>query len=145
MSEDAQARPMASSPLSDAVTLARRFLAAIEAGDSAGVRAIYAPDARIWHNTDGLDHPGQDVEANLSTLAWMRRHLSDIRYEIVRLEETASGYAQTHVLRARTSLGETFALPAAIFCTVKDGRITRLDEYFREADLAPLLRAAQAQ
>ncbi|MCC7257297.1 MAG: DUF4440 domain-containing protein, partial [Gammaproteobacteria bacterium] len=36
----------------DITALARRFFDAIEQGDIATVRAIYAPDAVIWHNTD---------------------------------------------------------------------------------------------
>ena len=42
--------------------LAARFFAAIEAGDIDAIRAIYAPDARIWHNTDGIEFPGQTVD-----------------------------------------------------------------------------------
>jgi ketosteroid isomerase-like protein len=32
--------------------LAARFFDAIEAGDADAALACYAPDARIWHNTD---------------------------------------------------------------------------------------------
>jgi len=125
--------------------LARRFVAAIESGDLDAIRAIYAPDARIWHNTDGVDFPGQTVDENLKVLGWMRRVLSDIRYDIARIDETASGYVQQHVLRARTTLGEAFVLPACIVCTVKDGRIVRLEEYLDTAHLAPLTRAAETR
>jgi ketosteroid isomerase-like protein len=42
-----------------------RFFAAIETGDIDLVRAIYAPDALIWHNDDLIEQP---VEENLKVL-----------------------------------------------------------------------------
>ena len=125
--------------------LAARFCAAIEQGDIDAIRAIYAPDARIWHNTDGIDFSGQTVDENLKVLAWMGRFLSDKRYDIVRRSETATGFVQQHVLRATiTATGEPYAMPACIVCTVVDGAITRLDEYMDSAHVAPLTRAAEA-
>jgi ketosteroid isomerase-like protein len=125
-------------------SLATRFVAAIAAGDLDGIRAIYAPDARIWHNFDGLDYPGQTVEENLKTLGWMRRVLKDIRYEVKRLEPTTSGFVQQHVLHGVTTLGERVAMPACIVCVVHGGHITRLEEYLDPAQAAPLTRAAEA-
>lgn len=130
--------------MADALAVAERFIAALEAGDLETMRDCYAPDAVIWHNTDGLDNPGQDRDANVSVLAWMRRQLKTYRYDIIRREATSDGFFQQHVLRGETHLGETLALPAAVICQVKDGRITRLDEYLREADAAVLTRAAAA-
>lgn len=124
--------------------LAARFVTAIAAGDMDAIRAIYAPDARIWHNFDGPDFPGQTVDENLKTLGWMRRILKNIRYDVKRLEPIASGFVQQHVLNGVTSLGETLAMPACIICTVQDGRITRLEEYLDTAHVAPLTRAAEA-
>lgn len=130
--------------MTDALALARRFVSAIEAGDFDAMRDCYAPHAAIWHNTDGLGATPQDRDTNVKSLAWMRRLVTGMRYEITRLERTDSGFLQTHVLRAKTTLGEDFVLPAAVICTVIDGRITKLDEYFSTADLAPLMRAAEA-
>ena len=130
--------------MSDTIALAERFIAAIEAGDLEGMTACYAPHAVIWHNVDGLDNPGQSREANAKSLQWMRRYLTGMRYDVIRREATASGFVQHHVLRATTSLGEAFALPAAVICVVEDGQIVRLDEYLREADTAPLMRSAAA-
>ena len=127
------------------IALANRFCAAIEAGDIAGVRALYAPDARIWHNTDGIDFPGQTVEENLVVLSWMATFLTDKRYDIVARSVTPTGFVQQHVLRATiTSNGAPYAMPACIICTLVDGRITRLDEYMDSAHVAPLIAAAEA-
>lgn len=130
--------------MTDTLALARRFVAAIEAGDLDAMRECYAPDAAIWHNVDGLGAKPEDRDTNVKSLAWMRRYIAGMRYEIARLERTETGFVQTHVLRGKTTLGEDFALPAAVICTVAGGRITKLDEYFSSADLAPLMRAVEA-
>ena len=45
----------------DMLALAKRFFAAVTAGDIKAVRACYAEDAIIWHNTDGIS---QSVDEN---------------------------------------------------------------------------------
>ena len=135
------ARPMTHPNLA----LASRFIAAIEAGDIDAVAAIYAPDARIWLNTNGIDFPGQTVAENLKVLAWMDRFLKDKRYEIVARSPTETGFVQQHVLRATiAATGEAYAMPVCMVCTLVDGRITRLDEYMDSAHVAPLTAAAEA-
>jgi ketosteroid isomerase-like protein len=129
---------------SETLALAARFVAALEAGDFDTMRDCYAPDAVIWHNTDGLQSPGQDREANIRVLAWMRRQLKTYRYDVQRREVTSDGFFQQHVLRGETHLGEILALAAVVICRVSEGRITRLDEYLREADAEVLVRAAAA-
>jgi uncharacterized protein len=116
--------------------LADRFFAAIPKGDLDTVRAIYAPDARIWHNNDQAT---QDVEQNLAVLAWVTKNIAGLRYEDVRRQATPSGFVQQHVLRGTAPSGASIDLPACIVCTVANGRITRLDEYLDSAHVAPLL------
>lgn len=126
------------------IALANRFCAAIEAGDVDAVAAIYAADARIWHNTDGVDFPGQTVDENLKVLKWMGTFLTDKRYDIVARSATATGFVQQHVLRATiASNGQPYVMPACIICTVVKGRITRLDEYMDSAHVAPLIAAGE--
>ncbi|MBA4179126.1 MAG: ketosteroid isomerase [Anaerolinea sp.] len=117
--------------------VAERFFAAIQAGDLDAVRASYHPDARIWHNFDQLD---QTPEENLRVLAWMVRKVKDRRYEDVRRIETPTGFAQQHVLRGVAPNGEQLDCPAAVFCTIEDGLITRLEEYLDTAQTAVLSR-----
>jgi ketosteroid isomerase-like protein len=53
------------------------------------------------------------------------------------------GFVQQHVLRGtRKHDGERLALPACIVCAVKDGKITRLDEYFDSARVAEFRKFA---
>ena len=116
--------------------LADRFFAAIPKGDLETVRAIYAPDARIWHNNDQVT---QDVEQNLAVLGWVTKNIAGLRYEDVRRQATPSGFVQQHVLRGTAPSGAPLEIPACILCTVSNGRITRLDEYLDSAHIAALL------
>ena len=73
-----------------------RFFAALEAGDIATLREIYAPDAVIWHNDDLIEQP---VEENLKVLAGLHRVVSGLRYDITRRVPAPDGVLQQHVLR----------------------------------------------
>ena len=115
--------------------LADRFMAAIQAGDSETVRACYAPDARIWHNFDGVE---QTVEQNLKVLRWMARKLPERHYRVVRREPLSDGFLQQHVLEATLPDGTAWAMPACVVVRMRDGLVTRLDEYLDSAHSAAL-------
>lgn len=115
--------------------ICERLFAAVQAGDTDTVRELYAPDAVIWHNDDGLE---QSPEENLRVLRWVARNIKDFRYEEVRRHETPTGFVEQHVLRGIAPNGAPLEIPACIVCEVKDGRITRLDEYLDSAQTAPL-------
>jgi uncharacterized protein len=115
--------------------LADRLFGAIEAGDVEGVRACYAPGARIWHNFDDVE---QGVEENLATLRWMCGRLADRRYDVSRREVLDDGVLQLHVLRGTTRSGAPFALPCAMLVTMAGGRVTRIDECLDRAATATL-------
>lgn len=126
--------------------LADRFIAAITAGDVDTLRTIYAPGARIWHN--GAEPGGgseQDVDANLRTLRWLARNLSDFRYEEIRRDPLPDGYVQRHVLRGRLPGGEPLEVAACLFVRVEDGRIGRIEEYADSRGADALLALAAAQ
>ena len=118
-----------------------RFFAAIEAGDIEQVKAIYAPDCLIWHNDDLLEQP---VEDNLKVLAGLHRALSGLRYDIVRRAATADGVLQQHVLRGRLPNGAEVELHAAMYLQVRDGHITRIEEYLDSARRAEIRKAREA-
>ena len=107
-----------------------RFFAALEAGDLGTLREIYAPDAVIWHNDDLLEQP---VEDNLKVLQGLHRAVSGLRYDIVRRAPTADGVLQQHVLRGRLPNGAEVELHAAMYLQVRDGHITRIEEYLDSA------------
>ena len=120
--------------------LAKRFFDCVEAGDIDGLVACYAPDAKIWHNTD---EQIQGPEDNKKTLAGMVTRILDRVYDNRRVEVFPGGFLQQHVLRGtRKHDGVRLALPACIFCQVEDGKITRLDEYFDSARVAEFRKFA---
>jgi len=120
----------------DPIDLADRFFAAIEAGDIATVREIYAPDAEIWHNTDGLV---QGPDDNVRTLGWIAANLRHVRYTDVKRSVTDDGFVQQHVLVATNRAGNRIEVPACIVATIVDDRITRLDEYLDSASVGAIM------
>jgi len=117
----------------DTVNLAKRFFDAIEAGDIAAVGDCYAEDAVIWHNTDLLESTKSE---NLAVLADFVRQVPVRRYQDRRLTVTDDGFVQQHRLSCPRQDGSSRELHAVLVCQVRDGRITRLDEYFDSAQLA---------
>ena len=119
----------------DYLDFAERFIGAIQAGDAETVRACYAPDARIWHNNDGIE---QTVDQNMRVLNWFMRTLPDRRYRVIRREALPDGFLQQHVLEATLPDGAPWAMDACLVVRMADGRITRLDEYIDSAKAAAL-------
>lgn len=122
----------------ETAALADRFFAAIEAGDIAAVRGLYADDAVIWHNFSGS---GQSPDENVRVLAWMCARTVARRYEVTRREPVAGGFMQSHVLHLELADGQRLGMPACLLVTVADGRIARLEEYLDPAQSAPLVHA----
>ena len=105
--------------------IADRLVGAIAAGDAEGVRAIYAPDAQIWHNFDQVD---QTVDQNLATLVDLHARATGLAYTELRRFLAPGGFVQQHVLVGQAK-GGALRLPAMIRFWVEGGRITRLEEY----------------
>ncbi len=117
----------------DIRALAKRFFDAVEQGDIATLYDCYAPDARIWHNTDGAE---QTRDENAATLKGFVGRIRERVYANRRLEVFDGGFVQQHELHGVRADGVRLVLPACIVCAVQDGRITRLDEYFDSARVA---------
>lgn len=117
------------------LALAETFMAAIQSGDVETARACYAPGAKIWHNTDGVE---QTVDQNVKVLAWMARKLPERRYRVLCRETLSDGFVQQHVLEATLPDGAAWAMPACVVVRMKDGAITRLDEYLDSAHAGAL-------
>lgn len=115
--------------------LAERFLGAIQAGDIDTVRACYAPDAKLWHNTDNIE---QTVDQNLRVLGWFARKLPDRHYRVLRREALKDGFMQQHVLEATLPDGTPWKMSACVVVKMENGLITRLDEYLDSAEAAAL-------
>ena len=114
--------------------LAKTFFDAAERGDIGALKACYAPNAKIWHNTDELEQTPDD---NAKTLEAFVARISNRRYDDRRTHEFPGGFVQQHTLTGiKAKDGTAVRLPACIVCAVENGRITRLDEYFDSAAVA---------
>lgn len=109
---------------------AERFVGAIQTGDTEAVRACYAPDAKLWHNNDGIE---QTVDQNMKVLDWFIRTLPDRNYRVLRREALHDGFMQQHVLEATLPDGTKWAMDACVVVRIENGLITRLDEYIDSA------------
>ena len=118
-----------------------RFFAALEDGDIAALREIYAPDAVIWHNDDLIEQP---VDENLKVLQGLHRAVSGLHYEIIRRVPAPDGVLQQHVLRGRLDNGAEVELHAAMYLQVRDGHITRIEEYLDSGKRAAIKSAREA-
>lgn len=118
--------------LAEIEALAGRFFDAIEAGDVEAVGACYAEDAVIWHNTDGLSNTKAE---NVATLTNFIRYIPGRRYADRRVNLFPGGFVQQHRLIGTRRDGVEVTLTACIVCAAADGRITRLDEYFDQAQV----------
>jgi ketosteroid isomerase-like protein len=123
----------------DMRALAQRFFDAVENGDVEALRGIYAPDGKIWHNTDQLE---TSVDDNLEVLSGFVKRIHERQYRERRVQVFDGGFVQQHVLHGVRADGAAVSLPACLVCLVKDGRITRLDEYFDSAHVASFRAAA---
>jgi uncharacterized protein len=116
--------------------LADRMTRAYEQNDVDTITACYAPDARIWHNIDGVE---QTVKEQLDVTRWLNERLENLKYEIISRHSFDDGYVQQYVLHGTLADGgEAFRMPVCMSVTVRDGRISRLDEYLDSAHLKPL-------
>lgn len=119
----------------DILAFAKRFVDAIQTGDTATVRACYHPEAKLWHNTDGIE---QTVDQNMKVLDWFIRTLPDRNYRVTRREALSDGFLQQHVLEATLPDGTKWAMDACVVIRIEDGLITRLDEYLDSAQAGKL-------
>lgn len=117
------------------IELVKTMIAAIEAGDVAGVRSCYSPDITVWAN---FDSRARDIESSLRVLEWLIGQTSARRYEIQRRVEIDGGVLQQHVLHGTvTATGKSFAMPACLILRIDGEHIAHIDEYLDPAVMQP--------
>ncbi|MGD8680290.1 MAG: nuclear transport factor 2 family protein [Lysobacterales bacterium] len=119
----------------DPIAVADRFIDALNVADEAGVRAVYHPAARIWHN---FDDKVQTVDENIETMKFVHGKLNNLNYDVTKRIAFPGGFVQQHILRGTLASGDPFALHACAICQVEDGRITELEEYLDTAQARAL-------
>lgn len=116
---------------------AERFVGAIQTGDVEAVRACYAPDAKLWHNTDDIE---QTVDQNMAVLEWFIKVLPNRFYRVIYRAALKDGFVQQHILEATLPDGTKWKMFACVVVRIENGVIVRLDEYLDSAQ-AKALRA----
>lgn len=119
--------------------VADTLFAAIERGDIDTVRGLWADDILVWKSGDPHD---RDKARALRVIDWFVASTTRRRYEVLDRQLFDGGFVQQHVLHADGRTGVSIALRVCIVIKVgADGLITRIDEYFDPAGIAPLLDA----
>lgn len=127
--------------MSEKTELCLKLLRAYETGDEALLREVYAPDARIWHDFDGMasyKNGHQSVDENVGTMLGLQFVTNTLNYNTLKLEQTETGFVETHQLTGTSKSGKSFEALACLIGTVEAGKITRLEEFINPASLAVL-------
>ena len=118
--------------------VADRLFGAIERGDIDAVHNMWRDDVVVWKVADKDRQKGRA----LRVIEWFVGATRRRRYEILERQPFDGGFVQQHVLHADGHNGASIALRVCIVIKVDDsGLISRIDEYFDPADIAPLLPA----
>ena len=117
--------------------VADRLFAAIEEGDAATVESLWADDVAVWKSAEPEDQPKKRA---LRVIYWFMDTTTERRYEILDRQFFDGGFVQQHVLHATGRNGGLIAMRVCIVIRVgANGLISRIDEYFDPAAIAPLL------
>jgi ketosteroid isomerase-like protein len=124
-------------PAAEVVDLADELFAAIERGDEARLDQLFADDITVWRA--GARRDDDKVRA-LKVLRWFIGVTTQRRYEILDRELFPGGFVQQHILHATGREGGLIAVRVCIVIKLGvNALISRIDEYFDPAELAPLM------
>ncbi len=117
--------------------VAQRLFAAIERGDADAVAALWDEDVLVWKSAE----PQEQVKTRaLRVIFWFMDATTERRYEILDRQFFDGGFVQQHVLHATGRNGGSISMRVCIVIKVgTNGLISRIDEYFDPAAIAPLL------
>jgi ketosteroid isomerase-like protein len=118
--------------------VADRLFEAIEASDIAMVQQMWNDDVVVWKVGDR----DRDKERALRVITWFINTTTDRHYEILDRKLFDGGFVQQHILHANGRNGGSIAMRVCIVIKLGDnGLISRIDEYFDPAEIAPLLES----
>ena len=107
-------------------SVSERLARYVADGDLDGLRTLYTPDARIWHNTDDTS---KTVDESLAFFGALVGVSTAREYQAIRLTPTPTGFVQQHYLSTVLSTGETVRAPICMVITLEGDRVKTLDEY----------------
>lgn len=112
----------------DAIKAADALGAAIKARSVERVREIYADDVVVWHGATGTSANKAD---NTALLGGVFQLTSALEYQNIRRHLIEGGVVQQHRLVGAFADGRPLPpLEACMVIKVRNGLITRIDEYF---------------
>jgi hypothetical protein len=131
-------------PAADAATineLADQLFAAIERSDETTLERLFDSAITVWRAGARRD---DDKERALKVLRWFIGVTAQRRYEILDRQMFPGGFVQQHILHAAGRDGGSIALRVCIVIKVGSSpgsqlQVSRIDEYFDPAELAPLM------
>ncbi len=131
-------------PAADAATItavADQLFAAIENSDTATVARLWSDDIAVWRVGAGRD---RDKVRALRVIDLFIGATARRRYEILDRQLFAGGFVQQHILHATGHNGGSIAMRVCIVIKLgaspnSQALISRIDEYFDPAELAPLV------
>ena len=117
----------ASSPEMD-FSVIETMVRAIEQGDMEALRTCFTPDARVWHNYDGVE---LDVDGTIAGLASLCEQSHRRTYEKRRMTTVGRLAFLQHTLAVELDSGKRMELVAAMRVEIgPEGLISRIEEYF---------------
>jgi hypothetical protein len=91
----------------------------------------------VWKSAEPED---QAKNRALRVIFWFMKTTTERRYEILEREFFDGGFVQQHILHATSHKGGSISMRVCIVIKVgADGLISKIDEYFDPAEIAPLL------
>jgi ketosteroid isomerase-like protein len=116
--------------------VADRLFDAIEHSDIALLQEMWNDDIVVWKVGDRE----RDKERALRVITWFVNTTAERRYEILDRQLFDGGFVQQHILHANDRSGGSISMRVCIVIKLgANGLISRIDEYFDPAELAPLL------
>jgi ketosteroid isomerase-like protein len=116
--------------------VADRLFDAIENSDIALVQQMWNDDVVVWKVADRE----RDKERALRVITWLVNETTERRYEILDRQVFDGGFVQQHILHAKGRNGGSISMRVCIVIKLgANGLISRIDEYFDPAEMAPLL------
>jgi ketosteroid isomerase-like protein len=122
--------------------VADRLFDAIESSDIAMVQQLWNEDVVVWKVADR----DRDRDRALRVIKWFINTTTDRHYEILDRQFFDGGFVQQHILHANGRNGGSISMRVCIVIKLgTNGLISRIDEYFDPAEMAPLLESAESQ
>jgi ketosteroid isomerase-like protein len=111
----------------DTISLCDRFFDALEQKDYKTLESCYAPECVIWHSHDMLY---QSRESNLAMLKEGMKTHQKMHFADRRVHAFEGGFVQQHTLFVTRQNGYVGKMDVCFIGYTRDGKLSRIYEYF---------------